>query len=70
MRLVWSVPAQTDLESIYAFIAQDNPHAAALVVRRIRDRVRQHVVRRRGVRPALRDQFVLSHQTSGIPDQV
>ena len=41
MRLVWSVPAQTDLESIYAFTAQDNPHAAALVVRRIRDRVRQ-----------------------------
>ncbi|MBL8664212.1 MAG: type II toxin-antitoxin system RelE/ParE family toxin [Candidatus Odyssella sp.] len=41
MRIVWSVPAQTDLESIYDFIAQENPHAAALVIRRIRDRVRQ-----------------------------
>lgn len=41
MRIVWSVPAQTDLESTYDFIAQENPHAAALVIRRIRDRVRQ-----------------------------
>ncbi len=41
MRIVWSGPARTDLESIFNFIAQDNPYAAALVVRRIRDRVVQ-----------------------------
>lgn len=39
--MVWSVPAQSDLEAIFEFIAQDNPYAAALVIRRIRDRVRQ-----------------------------
>lgn len=41
MRIVWSGPARADLESIFEFIAQDNPFAAALVVRRIRDRVGQ-----------------------------
>lgn len=50
MRIVWSVPAQTDLESIYDFIAQENPHAAALVIRRIRDRVRQLEAMPRGGR--------------------
>lgn len=41
MRIVWSGPARADLESIFNFIAQNNPYAAALVVRRIRDRVKQ-----------------------------
>jgi toxin ParE1/3/4 len=41
MRIVWSGPARADLESIFEFIAQDNQYAAALVVKRIRDRVRQ-----------------------------
>ena len=41
MRIIWSAPARTDLELIYDFIAQENPFAAAMVVRRIRDRVLQ-----------------------------
>jgi toxin ParE1/3/4 len=41
MRLVWSGPARADLQSIFDFISRENPYAAAFVVRRIRDRVRQ-----------------------------
>jgi addiction module RelE/StbE family toxin len=41
MIVVWSRPAQADLAAIYNYIAQKNPRAAALVARRIRDRVLQ-----------------------------
>jgi addiction module RelE/StbE family toxin len=41
MRVVWSGPSRADLKAIFDYISQDNPYAAALVVRRIRDRVRQ-----------------------------
>lgn len=41
MRIIWSAPARADLEAIYDFIARENPYAAAMVVRRIRDRILQ-----------------------------
>lgn len=40
MRVVWTVDALNDLKSLRAYIAQDNPKAAAGVAQRIRDGVK------------------------------
>ena len=38
MRLVWTKPAGQDLQQIFEYIAEENPHAARVVLAEIRKR--------------------------------
>lgn len=43
MRIEWTLAADVDLESIAAYIAEDNPHAAAVVIMKIIQIVEDHL---------------------------
>lgn len=39
MKIVWTEPARQDLREIFTYIAEENPHAASILLAKIKERV-------------------------------